>query len=147
MPFSTVTEPASDADLVALVDRCGDLKRLLVEYACQHFADEIRRRLARRAKAARTAAASPVPTVVDELIHENDPESGDSVLECFVRDSPGLSADDRRVVLGWRESVVGVFELGECAGSTIRARNLVDDLDYVLMATTDDPSVLARLAR
>jgi hypothetical protein len=55
-----------------------------------------------------------------------------------------LSADDRRVVLGWRESAVGVFELRGRIGSTIRACNLVDDLDLCWLQSSSAAECLRK---
>jgi len=55
--------------------------------------------------------------------------TGRTVVERFVAERrPRLSADDREMVLGWREVVEGRFEVRRFEGDAVELHNLFDDV-------------------
>ena len=55
---------------------------------------------------------------------------GRTVVDRFVASRPDLTAADREMLLGWRDPVEGIFEIGRRDGDAIILLNLIDDLEY-----------------
>ena len=77
--------------------------------------------------------------VIDRFILEHRLESGETVAEKFV-DYHGLfmSNDVRRMVLGWRNVIEGLFEVRGRRGRCVEMRNLVNEKFYRAYATVPD---------
>jgi hypothetical protein len=114
-----------------LVERSGDLKRELVDYAMQ-------RRFDRAASAAleRRFGGNPVideadlTDFVDWFILQERLPDGRTVVERFVADHPKLPEEERAMLLGWRDVVEGIFEVKARDGEALIVVNLVDELTY-----------------
>lgn len=111
---------ADDDPLEALLQRCGALKAKLVTFA---------RSL--EAELSRFVGDAPVDTFrLDGFIAEYLDEHGLSVAERFIEQTPDLSPQDREILLGWRETVFGVFRVAGRGDDHLVLENLVDDLAY-----------------
>jgi hypothetical protein len=68
--------------------------------------------------------------IVDHFILQRPLPGGRTVVEVFVSAHPGLAEAGRRMLLGWRDVVEGVFEIRERDGGAVIAVSLVDELTY-----------------
>lgn len=143
--MTTTTHPATD-DLTALLSRCARLKESVVEFAGNNYRAEIQAKLAARKQSVSTMSQWDVAGSIDDVIHEKDDE-GHSLLDDFAQSAPNLSDEDRAIVLGWRESLWGIFEVHSHQGAVLQTTNLVDSLDYRLVGTSQDPKLFASLSR
>ena len=113
----------------ALLLRCGRLKRLLVLLVqCEGMAPE--RRRFRDRLGLPGGAAQLEPDEVEDLLAAHtlpDARRVHDLAVCFV---PGLSERDREILLGWKEPVLGVFEVQERRPDHLVCENLVDELCY-----------------
>jgi hypothetical protein len=117
-----------------LLDRCGDLKRELVAYAeHRRFRKEVERVLRDQLDPYDPDEAE-VANAIDYFILQHRLPDGKTVLEHFVRDHPGLPAEERAVLVRWSEVVEGVFEVRRRSGDALIAVNLVDELEYRIVS-------------
>lgn len=126
-------------ELEALSETCARLKERLVVFT-------VKRRVDARRLAQSGLKLAEVNQFIDEVIHAAGEAGRPSVIDEFVDASWDLSADERDIVLGWKGAVTGVFEVVSRERRCARTRNLVDELDYGVFATSDDPAVWARLS-
>lgn len=68
--------------------------------------------------------------VIDHFILQHRLQDGDSVVDKFVLAHPELSAEERDMLLGWKDVVEGIFEVRGKSGDSISLFNLVDELTY-----------------
>jgi hypothetical protein len=141
----TTTQPSND-DLSSLLSRCARLKESVVEFARNKYRSEIQAKIATRSLSVATLSEWDVAGSIDDVIHEKD-NAGRSLLEDFAENASDLSDEDRAIVLGWRESLWGVFEVHGHEGAVLETTNLVDSLDYRVVGTAQDPKSLASLSR
>lgn len=112
-----------------LIERSGDLKRQLVEFA--HSA-----RMKRALRQATKQRFGPVGEAdegefinfVDHFILQHHLADGRTVVEHFVDAHPELSAAERELLLGWRDVVESFFAVERRDGDALIMTNLVDDL-------------------
>lgn len=83
---------------------------------------------------------------VEGVIDEKRLPDGETVIDRFVRETPDLSARDAEIVLGWRDSIIGVFRLEQSNGPVADAVNLVDGLEYRLVANNDTREIRRALS-
>jgi len=69
---------------------------------------------------------------------------GRTVVEHFVTEHPGLSEEERAVLLGWRAVVEGIFRVRRRDGDALVAVNLVDELTYRVRSNRG-PAALASM--
>jgi hypothetical protein len=117
------------------LERCSELKRQLVEFACsrrfaQQFDDAVSEGMGGRA----VADEGEFANLLDRFILQQPLDGGPTVVEVFVAEHPELTGTDRRMLLGWREVVEGIFEIRERAGDAITATNLIDEMTYRIRA-------------
>ena len=125
---------APPSELGGLLERCSELKRQLVEFACApRFSGQLDQALKEHASGP-VASEADVTNVVDHFILQQPLANGRSVAEVFVAEHPDLTDDDRQVLPSWREVVAGVFEIREQAGDSITATSLGDDRTYRIRA-------------
>jgi hypothetical protein len=141
---SWMTEMASSApppEARGLLERCSELKRRLVEFACSpRFSGQLDQALNEHATGP-AASESDVTNVVDHFILQQSLADGRNVAEVFAAEHTGLTDDDRQVLLRWREVVVGVFEIREQAGDSITATSLGDERTYRIRANAGPASL------
>ncbi|MGH2618868.1 MAG: hypothetical protein ACRDJC_26870 [Thermomicrobiales bacterium] len=115
-----------------LVERSGDLKRELVDYAQQpRFDDAFRQAIEQRFDGAEPIVdEDEIANFLDWMILEVRLPDGRTVVEHFVADHPELTEEERTMLLGWLEVVEGIFEVERRDGAALIVVNLVDDLTY-----------------
>ena len=59
---------------------------------------------------------------------------GETVVDRFVAEHPGLDGVDRELLLGWKDVVEGVFQVGARDGAAVLLFNLVDELTYRVLS-------------
>src|SRR3954447_19971853 len=128
-----------------LLDRAGDLKGELLAFSQQPRYDRaFREMLARHAEEAEGWDEGRVMLLWDSFVLEHQLHNGRTVVEQFVDARPDLSPEERRMLLGWRDVVTGVFEVQRRDGAALIVVNLVDDLTYRVGATAG-PSVFRQM--
>lgn len=129
-----------------LVERSGDLKRALVKFAsAPRFDDAFEDALARRHGPDVTELdEGTVANVIDYLAVQYRLPDGDTVVERFVAEHPELTQEGRALLLGWRDVVEGIFEVGRPDGEALAIVNLIDELTYRVRSNMG-PGVFARL--
>jgi len=115
-----------------LVERSGDLKRALVEFASgPRFDDAFADALARRHGPDVTELdEGAVANAIDYLALQYRLPDGGTVVERFVAEHPELDEEERALLLGWGDVVEGIFEVGRPDGEALALVNLVDELTY-----------------
>ena len=134
--------PSAPSEVAGLLERCSELKRQLVEFACSpRFSGQLDQALKEHATGP-VASEADVTNVVDHFILQQPLADGRTVAEVFAAEHPDLTDDDRQVLQSWREVVAGVFEIREQAGDSITAISLGDDRTYRIRANAG-PAALA----
>ena len=130
------------SEVASLLERCSELKRQLVEFACSpRFSGQLDQALKEHATGP-VASEADVTNVVDHFILQQPLADGRTVAEVFAAEHPDLTDDDRQVLRSWREVVAGVFEIRDHAGDSITATSLGDDRTYRIRANAG-PAALA----
>ncbi len=117
-------------DQESLLLRCGMLKRCLVLWSVSDELVDRLRAYGREMPAAEGEERDP-DEIIERFIGSYRFEDGRSVHEAFVDRFPLLGDDDRRIILGWKDTVEGVFEIVRHAGDHLELVNLVDELTYI----------------
>lgn len=131
----------------ALLERAAELKERLVAFSQQpRYSRAFREMLAAQGDGGDIWDEDQAILLWDHFILEYRLGNGGTVVEQFVDAHPDLSADDRRLVLGWRDVVSGPFEVQRRDGSGLVLVNLVDDLTYRARSNMG-LSVLSRMPR
>ncbi|MFE5824317.1 hypothetical protein ACFQ7B_21505 [Streptomyces erythrochromogenes] len=116
-----------------LVSLSGELKGELVEFAQQPcFGRHLTARL-RAAGSSGLLDEGVAVRTVDHFALQHRFHDGTTVVERFVAQRrPPLTADERAMLLGWRNVVEGLFEVYRADGldGTVVLHNLIDDLHY-----------------
>jgi hypothetical protein len=68
--------------------------------------------------------------VIDHLVLQSRLPDGKTVIDRFVAARPDLPAAERDMLLSWRDSVEGIFELRRKHQDSVTLLNLIDDLEY-----------------
>jgi hypothetical protein len=114
-----------------LVERSGDLKRDLVDFALQRrFARDLDRMVERDLGDVVIDSEADFTRVVDRFALQHRLSDGRTVVEIFVAEHPELSEEERALLLGWRDVVDGIFEIERRDGDALIATNLIDELTY-----------------
>ena len=122
-------------EAASLLERCSELKRQLVEFACSpRFSEQLDQALKKEHVTGPVASEADVTNVVDHFILQQPLADGRTMAEVFAAEHPDLPDDDRQVLLSWREVVDGVFEIRDHAGDSITATNLGDERIYRIRA-------------
>ena len=120
--------------MASLLERCSELKRQLVEFACSPpFSGQLDQALNENATGP-AASEAGVTNVVDHFILQQPLADGRTVAEVFAAEHPDLSDDDRQVLRSWREVLAGAFEIRQQTGDSITATSLGDDRTYRIRA-------------
>lgn len=113
-----------------LVAHSGDLKAALVEYASKdRFQREFRREVIQDVPDIQRDQGQLI-TYFDAFILEYPLADGWTILEKFVADASDLTDDDRSMLLGWRDSVEGIFRVRRRDGEAVELVNVLDELTY-----------------
>jgi Domain of unknown function (DUF6398) len=131
---AATTSAATPSEAADLLERCSELKRQLVEFACsQRFSRQLERAVM-EGHGSGAVEESELPNLLDHFILQRVLPHGRTVVELFVSDHPELTDADREMLLGWRDVVEGIFEIRERAGEAIIAANLIDEMTYRIRA-------------
>jgi hypothetical protein len=98
---------------VDLVERAGDLKTGLIEFALSpRFDRELSAVVAENFPDGRVIDESMLSMVLDHFALQYRLPTGSTVVEAFTAAHPELTGAERDMLLGWRDVVVeGVFDL------------------------------------
>jgi hypothetical protein len=114
-----------------LVERSGDLKRELVDYALQpRFDHDIDDAIEQRFGLEPVLDEADFANFIDRFILQERLPDGRTVVERFVADHPALPEEERAMLLGWRDIVEGIFEVKRRDGEALVVVNLLDELTY-----------------
>lgn len=128
-----------------LVERSGDLKRALLDFAGRHrFARPFRQAVERRFGGEVAVDDAQFANFLDAFVLQHRLPDGRTVVEHFAEEHPGLSEEERTLLLGWREVVEGIFEVRQREGEALVVVNLLDELTYRVRSNMG-PAVLRRM--
>lgn len=117
--------------MIDLIERSGELKSELVEFARRPRYDEaFRQVLTAHHPAGRVIQDGELIDVLDRLVLQHRLRKGQTILEQFVASRPDLLAHEREMLLAWRDVVEGIFEVVCREGEVLVVTNLVDELTY-----------------
>lgn len=128
-------------------DRCATLKLLLINYVIENHPGAIEIQMDSLVDELGGATESDVTHAIDAAIHETRFANGEHILDRFVANHDDLREDDAKLVLSWRDWLFGVFRVTSSDGSVADSINLVDGLEYRLVATEDSLEVKRALRR
>jgi len=133
-------------DTISL-DRAGELKRQLMEFAQQpRYGQAFNDLLASERAEAEMVDGESLMILWDYFLLEHQLRNGRRVVEQFVDARRDLSELERATLLGWREVVQGPFEVQKRAGPALEVVNLVDELTYRVRSNVG-PSVFRQMPR
>lgn len=114
------------------MERAGELKGELVSFAMSDRFDSALRELVLDAFPGGVVNDESIFTsVIENFLFNHRLAGGDLVVERFVADRRDLPEEDKALLLGWRDNVQGMFEIGQPYGDDgIIAFNHVDELTY-----------------
>ena len=127
-----------------LIERSGDLKREVLEFALgRRFSRELRRATRERFGPVVAADEGEYGNFLDYFILQRRLPDGRTVVEHFVDRHPELPEAERAMLLGWRDVVEGVFAVERREGEALIAKNLIDELSYRVRSNMG-PGVFSR---
>jgi hypothetical protein len=114
------------------MERAGELKGELVSFAMSDRFDSALRELILDAFPGGVVNDESILTsVIEDFLFNHRLAGGDLVVERFVADRRDLPEEDKALLLGWRDNVQGMFEIGQPYGDDgVIAFNHVDELTY-----------------
>jgi hypothetical protein len=114
-----------------LLDRSGDLKGDLLAFARgSRFSKAFRKEVTERFGRIVVADEDELIDFMDWFVLQHRLPGGRTVVEEFVAARTDLPDAERRLLLGWRDVVEGVFEIGRRDGPALVLCNLIDELTY-----------------
>ena len=112
-----------------LVERAGDLKPMLVDFAMSpRFERELSAEIMRNFPDGVVTDEAMFSMVVDQFALQHRLRSGDTVVEAFVAAHPELTEAERDMLLGWRDVVEGMFDVTGKDRDALVLFNLMDEL-------------------
>jgi hypothetical protein len=125
------------------IDRFGDMRKMLVDYF-QNVALKRDNRLKEDFfKAARREYGNPLVIDSEDGFHEFTDNfvysyrlpDNLTVIDRFVSETPNLSEKEKAIVLGWKEPVVGLFQVKRALPDGFVAENLINEVEYTIKPT------------
>ncbi|MGI5287725.1 hypothetical protein ACQEVF_30915 [Nonomuraea polychroma] len=114
-----------------VMKQAAALKERLVKFALSpKFARELDEAFERSHPGGRDESEVTASMIVDHFALQHRLASGDTVIDRFLRAHPGLSPQERKMLLGWRDVVEGIFEVQGKDQDAVILFNLVDELTY-----------------
>jgi hypothetical protein len=114
-----------------LLNRAGDLKGMLVEFALSpRFEDELAGAIERNWPGAFEVSEADFTEALDHFVLQYRLASGITVVEEFTAEHPELSEAERDMLLGWRDVVEGIFDVTGKDGDVLILVSLLDELTY-----------------
>jgi len=121
----------TDPALASLIARSGELKRQLVDFAeGERFKRWLTAALVEAAGPEGVLTESDAIGVIDHFVLTFRLPDGRTVLDRFVAARSDLPAGERDMLLSWRDSVEGIFEVQRKHKDSVALLNLIDDLEY-----------------
>ncbi|MHA7299918.1 hypothetical protein [Pseudarthrobacter sp. MDT1-22] len=119
-----------------LLDRAGNLKEALVDYACSPgFARRLSQALSDFSGLG-SAAHDQWAEAVESLLYDPDQDGREPLLDRYLRTNKTIAREERLVYEGWRErNVLGVFRVDARKGARLSLHNLIDEMDYPAYST------------
>jgi hypothetical protein len=116
---------------VDLVERAGQLKPMLVEFALSpRFDRELSEVIARNFPGGVVTDESVFSMVLDHFVLQHRLRSGNTMVEVFIAAHPELTGAERDMLLGWRDVVEGIFEVTGKDRDALVLFNFLDELTY-----------------
>jgi hypothetical protein len=116
---------------VDLVERAGELKPMLVDFALSpRFDRELSAVIALNFPDGLVTSESMFSMVLDQFALQHRLRSGTTVVEAFTAAQLELTDAERDMLLGWRDVVEGVFEIRGKDRDAVVLFSLLDELTY-----------------
>jgi hypothetical protein len=116
---------------VDLLDRAGDLKGMLVEFALSaRFERELSAVIEESFPSGIVSDEAELSLMLDPFVLQHRLPSGATVVEEFVAAHPELPEAERDMLLGWRDVVEGVFDVTGKERDALVLVSLLDELTY-----------------
>ena len=136
------------------IDRFGDIRKMLVDYF--QYVLLKRDNVLKEAflKASREEYGDPLVIDSEDGFHEftdnfvysyRFPDNL-TVIDRFLAETPDLNEREKAIVLGWKDPVVGLFQVKSTLADGFVAENLINEVDYTIKPTTI-PQRFEELAR
>jgi hypothetical protein len=124
------------------MDRAGDLKGELVNYATsERFSRALRSLILDTFPGGIVDDEAIFASVIEDFLFHHRLADDETVVQRFVADRAELPEQDKALLLGWRDNVQGMFEIGEPYGHDgVIAFNHVDELTYRVRSWPDSQS-------
>ena len=129
------------------LDRYAALKLQLVNYVIENHHEALEFQADRLVDEFSTLTDHDMTLAVDAAIYETRFSDGDHILDRFVAEHDDLCDEDVNLLLSWRDWLVGVFRVTSSDGPVVDSINLIDDLEYRLVATNNSPETRRALKR
>jgi hypothetical protein len=114
-----------------MLERAGELKRMLVDFAMSsRFDTELTAVIWQSFPGGVVNDEAEFAMVLDHFALQHRLRSGGTVVEAFVAAHPDLSDAERDMLLGWRDVVEGIFEVQGKDRDAVVLVNFVDELTY-----------------
>jgi hypothetical protein len=131
------------SDNTDLIERSGDLKRALLEFAqSRRYQGYLREAMNDRFGEVVVGDEGEVGNFFDFFLLQHRLPDGRTLIEHFVKAHPKLPERERAMLLGWQDVVEGIFSVQTWEHDAIVAVNLIDDLTYRVRSNMG-PSALA----
>lgn len=133
--------------MAKLLRRSGDLKGELVEFAwLSRWSKRLVKALTEQFGEPIVADDEDLSNAIDRFVLQHRLPHGRTVVEHFVATRPDLPAQEQEMLLGWRDVVEGIFEVGRRDGDAVVAVNLIDEMTYRIHSNMGE-SALRHLRR
>jgi hypothetical protein len=130
-----------------LVERSGDLKAILVEFAeARRFARDRKKALDQYLPGGVAESEAELANAIDQFLLRYKLPDGRTVVEVFVDEYLDLTDEERALLLGWRDVVEGVFQVDRRDGNALVLTNLIDELEYRVHSNMG-PAALDRMKK
>ena len=124
-------QQVGERSLTDLIERSAELKGQLVAFGqSSRFDRWLTPLLLEAAGPERQLDEGEAIRIVDHFILRYRLPDGSTVVDRFVAGRKDLTAVDRKMLLGWRDPVEGIFEIQGKEKDAVVLLNLVDDLEY-----------------
>ncbi|MFF0869878.1 hypothetical protein ACFYUV_49545 [Nonomuraea sp. NPDC003560] len=114
-----------------VMKQAAALKGQLIDFALSpRFARELNEAFEQSAPEGLADGEAAASMIIDHFVLQHRLASGDTVIDCFLRARPRLSAQEREMLLSWRDVVEGIFEVQGKDQDAVILFNLIDELTY-----------------
>ncbi|TYB69322.1 hypothetical protein FXF51_08865 [Nonomuraea sp. PA05] len=114
-----------------VMEQAAALKGQLIDFALSpRFARELNEAFEQSDPDGLADGEAAVSMIIDHFVLQRRLDSGDTVIDRFLRAHPRLSPQEREMILSWRDVVEGIFEVQGKDQDTVILFNLIDELTY-----------------